>query len=143
MYTCVYIVTVNDISLSTNAIMFRQLFYDIMFNNETLPSLESVSSPYALYALLSFMISRVNAIENISINDITNINSFYKDIAIRLITMLKHNALSQTAINELYEYLTNEHFFIVFIREFAKCYYSDKAYLNYVLALSDVRNIII
>ena len=137
------IVTVNDISLSTNAIMFRQLFYDIMFNNETLPSLEAVSSPYALYALLSFMISRVNAIENISINDITKINSFYKDISSRLITMLKHNILSQTAINELYEYLSNEHFFIVFIRELVKCYYTDRDYLNYVLALSDVRNIII
>lgn len=137
------IVTVNDISLSTNAIMFRQLFYDIMFNNETLPPLETVSSPYALYALLSFMISRVNAIESVSINDITKINSFYKDISSRLITMLKHNILSQTAINELYEYLSNEHFFIVFIRELVKCYYTDRDYLNYVLALSDVRNIII
>jgi hypothetical protein len=137
------IVTVNDISLSTNAIMFRQLFYDIMFNNETLPPLEAVSSPFALYALLSFMISRVNAVESISINDITKINSFYKDISSRLITMLKHNALSQTAINELYEYLSNEHFFIVFIRELVKCYYTDGDCLNCVLALSDVRNIII
>lgn len=137
------IVTVNDISLSTNAIMFRQLFYDIMFNNETLPPLEAVSSPFALYALLSFMISRVNAVESISINDITKINSFYKDISSRLITMLKQNALSQTAINELYEYLSNEHFFIVFIRELVKCYYTDGDSLNCVLALSDVRNIII
>ena len=119
--------------------MFRQLFYDIWFNNETLPSLQSVSSPYALYALLTFMISRINAIENVSVNDVTKMNSFYKDIATRLIIMLRQKVLSQTAINELYEFLSNEHFFIVFIRELSKCYYSDKDYLNYFLALSGVR----
>lgn len=130
--------TVPEIAVSASAVMLRQLFYDIWFNNEALPPLQCASSPYALYALLSFMIFRINSIENASVSDLVKVNSLYKDVATRIITMLRQHVLSPTSINDLHEFLANERFFVVFIRELAKRY-NDEDYLNYFLALSEVK----
>ena len=52
--------------------------------------------------------------------------------------MLRQHVLSPTSINDLHEFLANERFFVVFIRELAKRY-NDEDYLNYFLALSEVK----